>query len=216
MKRRIESLFLPGLGGRLEAQLEAPPEPRRDWVGLVCHPHPRYGGTMHNRVVHHTARALREQGLAVLRFNFRGVGLSLGVYDQGRGEADDVRAALDYLAADFPEAKICLAGFSFGAWVGLGVGCRDARVGALVGVGLPADTDDFSCLQHCSRPKLFIQGTRDQFGSPAAVSAAVARAAEPKQLLWVEGADHFFTGRLEKFRAALDSWLRDTLATRDP
>lgn len=214
MKRRIESLFLPGPTGRLEAQLETPPEGsgRRDWVGLVCHPHPLHGGTMHNKVVHHTARVLGELGLAVLRFNFRGAGLSEGVHDQGRGEADDVGAALDYLGAEFPTARICLAGFSFGAWVGLRVGCADPRVSLLVGVGLAANGSDFSFLARCSKPKLVVQGTRDRFGSPAAVSAALAAAPEPKELRWVEGADHFFSNQLEKLRAALDACLRRALA----
>ncbi|MBI4462673.1 MAG: alpha/beta hydrolase [Acidobacteria bacterium] len=211
VKRTIESLFLPGPAGQLEAQLESPVEPRTDWVGLVCHPHPLHGGTMRNKVVHHAARVLREQGLAVLRFNFRGAGLSEGVHDQGRGEADDVRAALDYLATDFPQARVCLAGFSFGAWVGLRVGCRDPRVGLLVGIGLPADSTDFSYLKRCPKPKLFVQGTRDQYGSPAAVSAAVSAAAEPKELRWVEGADHFFSGQLEKLRAVLAPWLAGAL-----
>lgn len=213
MKRRIESLLLPGSAGRLEAQLETPPEAsgRSHWVGLVCHPHPLYGGTMHNKVVHHTARALGELGLSVLRFNFRGVGLSQGVYDDGRGEAEDVRAALDYLAADFPGAQVCLAGFSFGALVGLRVGCADPRVSLLVGVGLAANNSDFSFLRRCAKPKLIVQGTRDPYGSPDAVSAAVAAAAEPKELRWVEGADHFFSGRLEKLRAAIETHLRKVL-----
>lgn len=218
MKRRIEPLFLPGPAGQLEAQLERPADPRPDWVALVCHPHALYGGTMHNKVVHAAARALREQRLAVLRFNFRGAGLSHGVHDHGRGEADDVRAALDFLAEDFPGAKVCLAGFSFGAWVGLRVGCADPRVAALIGLGLPvppsagpAAGSDFSFLRRCRKPKLIVQGTRDQFGSPAAVSAVVAAAAEPKELVWVKGADHFFTNRLDKLRATLAAWLPTAL-----
>lgn len=212
VSRRSESLFLAGPAGPLEAQLEMPAQPRSDWVGLVCHPHPQQGGTMRNKVVHQTAKVLRQHGLPVLRFNFRGTGLSQGTYDQGRGEADDVRAALDFLKTDFPQARICLAGFSFGAWVGLRVGCREAQVGLLLGIGLPADSTNFSYLARCPKPKLIVQGTRDQFGSPAAVSAVVAAAAEPKRLLWVEGADHFFTTQLEKLGTVLATHLPDYLA----
>ncbi len=212
MGRRIESLFLAGPAGSLEAQLELPAQPRADWVGLVCHPHPQHGGTMRNKVVQQTAKVLRQHALPVLRFNFRGVGLSQGTYDHGRGEADDVRAALDFLKSDFPEARICLAGFSFGAWVGLRVGCQEARVGLLLGIGLPADTTNFSFLARCTKPKLIVQGTRDQFGSPAAVSAVLAAAAEPKRLVWVEGADHFFTSHLEKLVAVLATHLSDYFA----
>lgn len=172
---------------------------------------------MHNKVVHHTARALREaEGLAVLRFNFRGTGLSQGVHDAGRGEADDVRAVLGYLADDFPGAQVCLAGFSFGAWVGLRAGCADPRVRLLIGMGLPADTTDFSFLKRCPKPKLIVQGTRDHYGSPAAVSAAVAAADEPKELRWIKGADHFFTGKLEQLRAVLAAYLEGEIRKAIP
>ena len=114
------------------------------FAAVVCHPHPLYGGTMHNKVVFRVARALHGLGLPVLRFNFRGTGMSAGEHDFGRGEADDVRAALDYLAEQFPGRPLLLAGFSFGAWVGLRVGCGDARVAELVGLGLPANDSDLS------------------------------------------------------------------------
>jgi alpha/beta superfamily hydrolase len=196
-------LFLPGPAGRLEALWEEPAHARDDLAAVVCHPHPAYGGTLHNKVVHHTALALQENGLRVLRFNFRGAGKSQGHHDEGRGETDDVRAALTYLAEKLPRAGLVLAGFSFGAWVGLRVGCADARVKALVGVGLPADLSDLSYLERCRKPKLFVQGTRDQYGSRAAVEKVVAAAAAPKQIIWVEGADHFFTHHLRELRAAV-------------
>lgn len=202
-KRTVQSLFLPGPAGRLEALWEQPQPSRSDLAALLCHPHPLYGGTLHNKVVHHTARALQELGLAVLRFNFRGTGRSQGAHDQGRGEAEDVRAALAWLVEKLPGAGVVLAGFSFGAWVGLGAGCGDPRVRALIGIGLPANDSDFSYLADCSKPKLFIQGTRDQFGSLGAVEALAARAAPPKELVWIEGADHFFAGHLDRLRQAL-------------
>lgn len=158
---------------------------------------------MHNKVVHHTARALQELGLAVLRFNFRGAGSSQGAHDHGRSEADDVRAALAWLEEKTPGAQVVLAGFSFGAWVGLRVGCEDERVKVLVGVGLPADDSDFSYLEACAKPKVFVQGSRDQYGSRENVEALLARTPEPKKLIWVDSADHFFAGRLEQLRHAI-------------
>ncbi len=203
MKRTVQSLFLPGPAGKLEALWEQPASPRSDLVGLACHPHPLFGGTMHNKVVHHTARALQQLGLAVLRFNFRGAGSSQGKHDLGRGEADDVRAALAWLEGKTPGAQVVLAGFSFGAWVGLRVGCEGPRVRALVGVGLPADNSDLSYLAFCTKPKLFVQGTNDQYGSRQSVEALFARAPDPKQLIWIDSADHFFAGQLEPLRHAI-------------
>ncbi|HXE75607.1 MAG TPA: alpha/beta fold hydrolase [Candidatus Xenobia bacterium] len=202
-KHKVQSLVLPGPVGRLEALWEQPPGARTNLVGLVCHPHPLYGGTMHNKVVHHTARALRELGLCVLRFNFRGAGASDGQHDNGRGETEDVRAALTWLGEKTPEAAIVLAGFSFGAWVGLRAGCEDERVRVLVGVGMPVNNSDFSYLAACRKPKLFIQGTQDQFGSLGSMERVFAGAAEPKELAWIEGADHFFSGHLEDLRHAI-------------
>jgi len=203
MKRRVQSLFLPGPAGKLEALWEQPVSARTDLVGLVCHPHPLFGGTLHNKVVHHTARALQELGLAVLRFNFRGTGTSQGTHDHGRGEADDVRAALAWLEEQTPGAQVLLAGFSFGAWVGLRVGCEDERVKALLGVGLPANDSDFSYLASCAKPKLVVQGTRDQYGARESVEAVLARAPDPKKLVWIAAADHFFARHLEALRHAI-------------
>jgi len=199
----VRSLFLDGPAGKLEALWEEPSGAQTKLAGLVCHPHPLYGGTLHNKVVHHSALALQERGLPVLRFNFRGAGKSQGKHDHGRGEGDDVRAALDWLAAERPGAGIILAGFSFGAWVGLRVGCEDERVRALIGVGLPADSSDLSYLAECGKPKLFVQGTRDQYGSRRSVQRVVKAAADPKELIWIEDADHFFTGHLVALRRAI-------------
>ncbi len=199
------SFFLDGPAGRLEATLWTTPNPAI--AGVVCHPHPLFGGTMHNKVVFRVAKVLHGRGVPVLRFNFRGAGLSEGEHDKGRGEADDVRAALDFLEKEFPARPVLLAGFSFGAWVGLRVGCEDARVGAIVGVGIPVNDSDFSYLQTCTKRKLFLQGSEDQFGSPARVGTLFARLPGPKKLVFVNGADHFFTGKLDEMAAALDAWL---------
>ncbi|MDR3677814.1 MAG: dienelactone hydrolase family protein, partial [Acidobacteriota bacterium] len=166
-------------------------------VALICHPHPLYGGTMHNKVVFRAAKAALLAGLPTLRFNFRGAGKSVGTFTGGEGEREDVRAALDYLAAHFPGLPICLMGFSFGSWVGLAVGATDPRVSTLVGLGVPANMSDFDFLQDVRKPKLILQGTRDEFGSVAKVSELFDSLPEPKQIHWVEGADHFFAGKLD-------------------
>lgn len=200
------SIFLAGPAGRLEATLWTASEP--GFVGVVCHPHPLYGGTMHNKVVFQVAKALHQRGACVLRFNFRGVEQSEGVHDRGIGEQADVGAALDYLSAEFPGKAMILAGFSFGSWVGLRVGCEEARVTRLIGLGLPVDNNiDLSYLRACAKPKLIIQGGLDQFGSRASVEALFATIPEPKQLVIVEGADHFFTGHLDAVGAAINDWL---------
>ena len=203
MRRKVQTLFLRGPAGQLEALWEEPENARSDLAGLVCHPHPLYGGTMHNKVVHHISQALQERGLAVLRFNFRGAGKSEGQHDHGRGETEDVRAALEHLAETRPQAGIVLAGFSFGAWVGLRVGCEDKRVRAVIGVGLPANDNDLSYLATCPKAKLFVQGTADQYGSRPVVEKLMARVTEPRELIWIEGADHFFTGHLGALRQAI-------------
>jgi uncharacterized protein len=212
----IKSLFLDGPAGRLEALLNAGAG-NATHAAVVCHPHPLFGGTLHNKVVFHTMKALNSFGFPVLRFNFRGTGLSAGEHDQGGGEVDDVRAALDWLDAEF-HLPLVFAGFSFGAAVGLRAACPDARVQALIGVGVPAipvaaDTEaprtyvlDF--LQECGKPKLFVSGARDQFGPRAKLEALVAAAAEPKKLVVIDGADHFFEGRLRELRETIEDWVR--------
>jgi alpha/beta superfamily hydrolase len=202
------TLFLPGPAGRLEALLWTSPDGRPALTALVCHPHPLYGGTMHNKVVFQTARALHELGLPVLRFNFRGTGLSEGSHDKGQGEQDDVRAALGYLVEEFPDAPVILAGFSFGAWVGLRVGCQDGRVSDLIGLGLPVNNLQLEYLRSCTKPKLFLQGTKDKFGARERVEALVEAMPVPKQLVFVDGVDHFFTGKLHEVSRAITAWMK--------
>jgi len=201
------SLFLSGPAGRLEALLWTSPLAEPSFVAVVCHPHPLFGGTMHNKVVFQAAKALHARGATVLRFNFRGVGQSEGEHDDGRGEQDDVRAALDFLSAEFSGRPVLLGGFSFGSRVGLLVGCGDLRVARLIGLGLPVDNVDMTFLRGCAKPKLIVQGGNDQFGARASVEALFATLPEPKKLAIVEGADHFFTGRLDQVGAAIDGWL---------
>jgi uncharacterized protein len=196
-----------GPAGRLEALLWTVPVANPPLVAVVCHPHPLFGGTMHNKVVYQTAKTLHLRNIPVLRFNFRGAGQSEGVHDRGAGEQADVRVVLDYLAAVFPHRPILLAGFSFGSVVGLRVGCADQRISDLIGLGIPVDHSDLTYLRDCAKPKLIVQGGNDQFGSRANVEALFATLPAPKKLVFVEGADHFFAGQLEKVRTAIDGWL---------
>jgi alpha/beta superfamily hydrolase len=206
----IRSLFLDGPAGRLEALLNAGAE-NATHAALVCHPHPLYGGTLHNKVVFHTMKALNSFGYPVLRFNFRGAGLSQGEHEHGDGEVEDVRAALDWLDREF-HLPLIFAGFSFGAAVGLLAACPDARVGAVIGLGLPVVTIDdrvydFEFLRNCTKPKLFVSGDRDQFGPRAKLEGTVGSLPEPKKLVIIEGADHFFAGRLRELRETIEAWI---------
>jgi alpha/beta superfamily hydrolase len=203
---------LRGPAGRLEALLNTGANigaPDAGYSVLVCHPHPLGGGTMHNKVVYHTMKAFQGLGLPVLRFNFRGTGLSEGEHDQGRGEQEDVRAALDWLEERF-HLPTLFAGFSFGSYVGMRVCCSDSRVRGAVSLGLPVHADgrdytyDFLCA--CEKPKLFVSGTRDQYGPKAQVESVVAQASPPKTLVWVEEADHFFVGKLDEVQRAITAW----------
>jgi len=201
------TIFIDGPAGKLESLLWASASENPPLAAVVCHPHPLFSGTMHNKVVYQTAKALHLRGIPVLRFNFRGAGLSEGVHDEGKGEREDVRAALDYLAGEFPTSSLLLAGFSFGSWVGLRVGCDDARVIDLIGLGIPANRSGMKYLAQCGKSKLFVQGGNDEFGSRENVEALFATVPEPKKLVIVEGADHFFTGRLDEVALAINEWL---------
>jgi alpha/beta superfamily hydrolase len=216
--RAVEDLY--GPAGRLEALLNTG---RHDapYSALVCHPHPAGGGTMHNKVVYHAMKAFAALGLPVLRFNFRGVGLSDGTHDHGHGEQHDVRAALSWLEHGFAKRPILFAGFSFGSYVGLRACCGDVRVKGLIGLGLPVHAAGrdytYGFLPRCIGPKLFVSGDHDEFGPIKAVEAVVAGAADPKRLVWIAGADHFFQGtaespgsKLGQMQAEMRAWLGET------
>jgi uncharacterized protein len=214
---QIKSVSVAGPAGRLEALLNLGAS-QPTLAALVCHPHPLYGGTLHNKVVFHAMKALHAFGMPVLRFNFRGAGLSEGEHDEGRGEVDDTRAALDWLAREF-SLPVVFAGFSFGAAVGLRACYNDERVPALISLGTPAGavedrTYDFSFLADTHKPKLFLSGERDPFGPRAKLAALVASVPEPKQLTLIPGADHFFAGRLAEMRHALESWVEAELGLK--
>ena len=213
----IRSLFLPGPAGRLEALLNAG-SPAATHAALVCHPHPLFGCTLHNKVVFHAMKALNSFGFPVLRFNFRGAGLSQGEHAHGVGELDDARTALDWLEREFP-LPVVFAGFSFGAAVGLRAAHNDDRVDTLIALGLPAipvpstageaRTYNFEFLRTSVKPKLFVSGSRDQFAPPGSLEALVATFADPKKLVRIEAGDHFFEGRLKEMRTAIEAWVKN-------
>ena len=215
---------LRGSAGRLEALLNTGAA-AAPFCALVCHPHPSGGGTMHNKVVYHTMKAISSFGLPVLRFNFRGVGLSEGAFSHGVGEQEDVRSALDWLHQAF-HLPILFAGFSFGSHVGLRACCSDDRVAGLIALGLPVEaagrlyTYDF--LPSCTAPKLFLTGAEDPFAPRQLQQAILATATAPSSAYWIEGADHFFQGtpgspgtKLPVVQALVKTWIRDTFALPD-
>jgi alpha/beta superfamily hydrolase len=206
---RLQTIEIPAPHGALEGLLRLPDmtSPVR-MAALVCHPHPLGGGTMHNKVVFRIAQALGDLGFPVLRFNFRGVGRSTGKYDGGNGESEDTRTALDELARRYPQLPLCLAGFSFGSWVGLPVGCADPRVHQLIGVGVPVATLMTDTLPNCLKPKLIVQGGDDQYGPPEKVAAWFESIPAPKRLMVVPQADHFFTEFQTELYQAIQDYFR--------
>jgi alpha/beta superfamily hydrolase len=203
---------IPTQTGHLEGILKPEEEgivPR--YAGLVCHPHPLYGGTMHNKVVFKAAQALQILGIPALRFNFRGVGHSSGTYDEGRGEMDDVRFALEFLSRRYPGLPVILGGFSFGAYMALRVAVIDDRVQAMIGLAVPARMFEGEYLQGSHKPKLIIQGTRDELAPYALASQWFEQVPAPKSLVAVQGADHFFQGHLDEIQAIIVSFVQDLL-----
>ena len=193
MPRRIEAPAVPGLG---ECLLEEPDPEAPATAALVCHPHPLFGGTMHNKVVYRMARALRHRGAAVMRFNFR----KTGEVDEG---VEDAKAALDWLRLRYPGLPYTLAGFSFGARVAARLACETEGASLLIAAGYPTRWGKPEHLEACAVPKVFVQSTHDQYGPRAEFEAMYAGFAEPKRLVWIEAADHFFAGALDEFEAAV-------------
>ena len=180
---------------RIEAQLREPERPIRGAV-VLCHPHPVYGGTMDNRVVYRAAKAVSEAGFAALRFNFRGVGQSTGQFDEGNGEKDDVSSMIEWLCSRYPGLPLSLIGYSFGAWVGLQVGCADSRVSTVVGLGLPLDLYNFDFLTRSPKPARYIIGTRDEYCSQESLDRLEPQLPDSSLVYRIEGSDHFFDGHV--------------------
>lgn len=207
----IRSFFLEGQGGRLEAVLNAGSASASHAV-VVCHPHPLYGGTLHNKVVFHAMKALNAFGFPVLRFNFRGVGLSEGVHDNGVGELEDVRIALEWLRHEF-HLPMVFSGFSFGTAIGMRAACADQDVAAVVSLGTPVSSEgrlySYEFLGHCGKPKLFVSGGADQYATRQ-VLQQIAGNAPNSTLVIVDQADHFFLGHLDEMRSAIAHWIVST------
>jgi alpha/beta superfamily hydrolase len=205
MSRRIESLFVNGPAGRLEALIEEPDHGEPVEAALVCHPHPLHGGTMHNKVVHRLARALRKRGAAVLRFNFRGVNLSEGEHDHGKGEAADAQACLAELRRRYPDLPFTIGGFSFGSRVALKVACspEGSLARRVIVVGFPTVYRTFWMAEQCRVPRVFVHSTNDEFGPRQELQTLYDRLWEPKRLIWIESRDHFFVDALDRYEEAL-------------
>jgi alpha/beta superfamily hydrolase len=215
---------IPGPAGRIEALLDEPPVVRQvNPEGLLeaahpegvraavvlCHPHPQFGGTMHTKAVYQSAKALMRIGCAVLRINFRGVGASAGSYSDGPGEMADCRAAIDFMEDAYPGAHIWCGGMSFGAWVGLTVGAEDHRVTTLIGIATPVSRFDFEAVRRSPKPKFFIHGEFDELCPLRDVREFYARAADPKELVAIDGADHLFDGKVSEVAEAIEDLLGD-------
>jgi uncharacterized protein len=216
---------LKGPAGRLEALLDLPagfenPDGPADAPPLhaavvFAHPHPQFGGTMHTKTVYQGAKGLTRLGCAVLRFNFRGVGVSDGTFDQGEGEKADFAAALDYMAAKVPGVRLWAAGFSFGAWVALEVGASDDRVSALIGIAPPVATSvsgmkyEFPNTLASTKSKFFVQGEADDVCPLEGMWQFYGRLPEPKELAVIDAADHLFDGKTQEVGEALEDLLRD-------
>lgn len=221
------NLFIPIAHGRLEAILKEPRQqhahsstanlerqtsiaPR---VALVLHPHPQHGGTMHNKVVFRAARGLENAGLVTLRINFRGVGQSTGAYDEGQGEQDDARAALNYLIEKYPGADVTLGGFSFGSRVALKVGIADERVRRLISIGTPVNMYPYEFVRECRKPVLFVHGELDEFGDVIRLREVVATLPPEAKagLKVINGTGHFFDEQLTELTDTITDWTRRQL-----
>jgi len=201
-------LELTGPAGRLEALIDLPAGMPRA-AAVLAHPHPEYGGTMRARVVHEVARALSHVGVAVVRFNYRGVGVSAGAFSGGPAEAEDLRSALDVLDLRFPDTPLWAIGYSFGAWLAMTAGAADPRVEMLVGIAPPVEHYDFSSLLASTKPKFFIAAERDEVAPLRAVQRFYARMPEPRELVVIDGADHAFDGKAGEVGDAVVDLLGD-------
>ncbi|HEX4167095.1 MAG TPA: alpha/beta family hydrolase [Bryobacteraceae bacterium] len=204
MARRIESLFLSGEAGRLEALLEEPEDREPVESAVVCHPHPQFGGTMHNKVVYRLARGLRRTGCVVLRFNYRGVNLSEGAYAEGIGETEDARVALQELSQRYPDLPQMAAGFSFGSRVTLRLAASESAIRRVIVAGYPTRIAEREIAYQLRIPKYFVQSTSDEFGPRSELEQFFAALPEPKHLDWVASADHFFKDGLDALEQVVE------------
>jgi len=197
-----------GPAGPLEALLDEPAgEPRA--VAVFGHPHPQHGGTMHTKALYQAAKAMPRIGVAALRFNFRGVGRSVGTFDAGPGEKEDFKAAIDFVSERFPDVPIWAAGMSFGSWIAMTVGAHDSRVSLLLGIAPPVDRYDFDALRTCTLPKFIIHGEEDELISIKEIRKFYSQIPEPKELVTIEYANHLFEGKTPLVAEAVEDLLAD-------
>jgi alpha/beta superfamily hydrolase len=197
-----------GPAGRLEALLDGPADPPRAAV-VIGHPHPQQGGTMHTKAVYQAAKAFARIGCAALRFNFRGAGASAGSFNDGVGEKDDFRAALDFMHERYPAVPLWAGGMSFGSWVGMTTGAEYPRVSTLFGIAMPVTQYEWTAVEHSTKAKFFIQGERDELCPLSAMRAFYARCAEPKELVVIDAADHLFDGKVSEVADAIEDLFGD-------
>ena len=195
--------------GRIEALYRELQDPAG--IAVICHPHPLGGGSLHNKVVFRAARGLENANVATLRFNFRGVGASTGVHDQGEGEQQDLMAAIDWAVKKHPGKKLIVGGFSFGAWVASRVGCELSYVHALFFIGTPVNKYDFGHLRSCEKPILFLHGTQDEHGDVAKLEKLAQQVRNAESVI-VTGADHFFTKQLDAVDETIRAWAEEIVA----
>jgi uncharacterized protein len=200
---KLQSITFHGPAGRLEGVVKADDSVDPKALAVVCHPHPLYQGTMHNKVVFATAEAFFGLGCKVLRFNFRGAGLSSGSHDYGRGEVEDVLAAVNFLQNQHSELRCHVSGFSFGAWMAIEAAARETRLASLTAVAVPFRRFDSSLLTELFNPKLFLQGTADELCPASELQQLFPSFAEPKEIVMFEGAGHFFDNHLTDLKNAI-------------
>lgn len=199
---------IPGAVGQLEVLLDLPSgAPRRAVV--LAHPLPIKGGTMHTKVVFQSAKALTRIGCAVLRFNFRGVGRSAGTWDNGRGEMDDYRAAVNYLSERYPDLEMWAAGFSFGSYIAMTAGADDDRICALIGIAPPVNRYEFASVKLSMKPKFIVHGESDELIPLKTVREFYARLQDPKEFVEIDRANHLFDGQASEVGDALEELLTD-------
>ncbi len=190
--------MIPGPAGNLQCLWRSGGNPRQfSRAAIICHPHPLYGGSMENKVVARCARYISEAGIEAVRFNFRGVQASEGSFDKGNGERDDLLAVVRYVQSVSPEARLAVAGFSFGAWIGVTVGWSDPAVHAVVGIAPPVRMFDFKTAAGASKPILIVYAGNDQYTDPASTKAWIDSLPQPKESILIPGVDHFFAPRVD-------------------
>lgn len=204
---RLLPLEIPGAAGNIEGLLQEYEGADHSLIAVVCHPHPLYGGTLHNKVAHRVASTLHTRGAAVLRFNFRGVGKSEGTHDRGRGELDDGLVVLETLRRRYPAASVWVAGFSFGSWVASRMAAAESAVERLIMIAPPVHTQTFEEMRGSPVPKLVVQGTGDEICKPENLARVFPTWADPKRLVEVPGGSHFFDRQLADLGSAIEQGL---------